>query len=378
MQKSVFLSLFFFFLGLMLFGQEQTDAMKARARDAIYEQPDETIQLTLRILKTEKDPEQIAQLYMLMSNAYISKRNKDSSLYYILKAADLLHTDASPAIKLKLLNSVAVQYQQMELYDKALQTLDQASELITKLPENQEDKRFNSGFNSAVRGMIYRSQANPDLALKKFRDAAENFLQLKPSEKTDANISIIYYNIGYCFIDLDQYAEASAQFKISEKYAVQAKANSLEAYALKGLGESSLLLNNHQESIKALKKAETLAEPVGDLVLNEGIYQLLSSNYLAVKDFVEYEKYNAKLSEVRKNLEQSEIKSISRYLDTQNRDQARNNKELYKRYYLKIAIAFLVAALIAISFFLAARKMQEKNARRKKIIEEFTGKLKIN
>ena len=64
---------------------------------------------------TKEKADERAHLYMLISNAYIAKRNNDSSLFYILKATDLINTTTLITTKIKILNSVAVQYQQMEL-----------------------------------------------------------------------------------------------------------------------------------------------------------------------------------------------------------------------------------------------------------------------
>ena len=53
-------------------------------------------------IKEEKKADERAHLYMLISNAYIAKRNNDSSLFYILKATDLINTTTLITTKIKI------------------------------------------------------------------------------------------------------------------------------------------------------------------------------------------------------------------------------------------------------------------------------------
>lgn len=367
-----FTQFIFFLLTISLVAQTSTDSLRSRAKSIIYDEPDETISIALKLLQQEKKVDEVAHLYMLISNAYIVKRNTDSSLFYILKATDLINTDALPTTKIKILNSVAVQYQQMELYDKALESLDQALEMTNKLPATDKDRLFNSGFINAVRGMIYRNQSNPDLALEKFKLAAQNFHKIELDKKTAANLSIIYYNIGNCFIDLSQVQQAIVYYKEAEKYAVLFKANSLEAYALKGQAECFFQLHQYEQSLKALYKAEELAEPIGDLVLNEGIYRLLSSNNLAINDFGKFQNYNSKYLEIQKALEQNELKSLNRYLNTQNLEQQEINSKVRKQYGSYQWISIIIAVSLLAFLLKKLLELKKKTRRQKKLIETLT------
>ena len=364
--------IFTFLLTLNLGAQKTVDSLRDRAKSLLYEQPDETISIALKLLKKEQKVDEVAHLYMLISNAYIAKRNTDSSLFYILKAADLIKTEALPSTKIKILNSVAVQYQQMELYDKALETLDQSLTLTGKMAADDKDRLFNTGFINAVLGMIYRNQSNPDLALEKFKLAAQNFHQLKEGNMTSANLSIVYYNIGNCFIDLSKFDEAVTNFKKSEFYAKISDAASLEAYALKGQGESLFLTHQYHAALSVLNRAEKLAEPSGDLVLNEGIYQLTASSHLVLNDFEEFQKYNTKFLEVQKTLEQNELKSLNRYLNIQNLESRETHHEVeqkYRWYFWIFISAVLVAAMLLLKKLIDVKKI---NRRQKNIIETVT------
>ncbi|WP_051190363.1 tetratricopeptide repeat protein [Kaistella palustris] len=367
------LSVLFFLLWSAGFvAQQNNDSLMKRARLIIYENPDEAISIALKLLKQENKTDEVAHLYMLVSNAYIAKRNNDSSLYYILKATDLIDKEALPTTKIKILNSVAVQYQQMELYDKALETLDKSLILTEKLDNGDKERLPNIGFNYAVRGMIYRNQSNPDLALEKFKMAAESLKNSVPNKNTAANLRIINYNIGYCYMDLEQLKNASQYFALSETYAKTAKAKSLEAYALKGQGESQFITKNYSGSLEKLYRAEELALPIGDLILNEGIYKLLANNNLALNNFEKFQVYNNRYLAIRKTLEQNELKSLNRYLNTRDQEekvQIAAVTERFRIYNWLSGIAALVFAAFLVKNYLTLLK---RNRRQRKLLETLT------
>ena len=146
---------------------------------------------------------------MLLSNAYIAKRDIDSSLYYINQTSNLINnSDIKIATKVRILNHIAVQYQQMELYDKALETLDRSQELCNQIPAGRYHRNYYWEFINIVRGMVYRAQSNPEMALEKFKSALKYYKTIPADKSLLANMSVIAYNIGNCYLDLKQFGPA--------------------------------------------------------------------------------------------------------------------------------------------------------------------------
>ncbi len=373
MRKLTLLILLFFIFWAN--AQESRDSMRSRAKAVIYEQPDVTISLARKLLKDEKNPDEAAHLYMLISNAYIAKRNTDSSLYYILQAADLIKPGMLPTTKIKILHSIAVQYQQMDLYDKALATLDEAYAENKKITEDSGEHAFNDGFIHAVQGMIYRSQNNPELALEKFKLSAINFEKVITDKRVPFNLSIVYYNIGNSYLDLGKYTEADTQFITAHTYAEQVNAPSLSAYALKGRGETRFLQQQYQEALAPLTEAAQLAAPVGDLALDESIYRLLADTQLALKNFEEYRKYEQRHDQAEQQILENELKSLQHYLrvqDTGQKEQITAHLEKYD--YILWVSSVLLVSLTAL-FLWRWCGLHRKNNRLRKITDWYSRRI---
>ncbi len=353
-----------FLLSSILHGQSKnSELLIKKAQEVLYEKPDETIDIALDLLKAEKKTDEVANLYMLLCNAYIAKRDIDSSLYYIMKTTNLINSDALITTKIKILNSVAVQYQQMELYDKSFETLDKAQEYCLKLPPKDTDREFNLEFINGIRGMIYRSQSNPEMALEKFFSAAK-YLENQPStKKVSGNLSVMYYNIGYCYLEMKQYEKAEFYLNESVKISRKSQAKSLEAFALKGLAENEYLKHDYQKSLRLLLLAEVIAEPIGDLTLNNGIYRLLANNYLANNDWEKYQTYNQKLIDTKIEKEKKDLKSLNRYINIQsneNQTKTKDAKTRFNWYQIIIVSLSLITSLWIIKNWLSLKKKNKQ------------------
>lgn len=325
----------------------------------IYENPDESIAIVNKLLEGEKNTEKKINLYLVISSAYVSKRNFDTSLKYILKAKELLKDTNAAKVKINVLISIAAQYQQMELFSKSLETLDEAEQLIRSAPAgNMAD--FNLGKIFAIRGMIYKSQSNPELALQKFLTSYRYFRENSQGKPSSANMSIVLYNIGYCYLDLNQNEEAEKNFLKAVEYSKKAAAKSLEAFSLKGLAEVYTVTGRNKEALTLLGNAENLSRNVGDLVLNEGIYKGMADNYLILNRAEEYRAYNQKYLKTRFEREQSELKSINTSIDNHTAEAEEQMKTLNSRYRaLRIAAAVIglaAAAVLLIMVFRIRRK----------------------
>lgn len=362
-------SLILLLLCILMNAQNIPDkALIKKARLEIYDNPDNAIRIGEQLLKKEHNIQTSIDIYMLLSTANIAKRNFDASLKYILKAKELSQKTNDPKSQANVLTSVAIQYQQMELFSKSLETLNEAELYLAKIPENTPEKYIETATIFAIRGMIYKSQSNPEIALEKFWISIQNFEKVPVKKTTYSNMSVVYYNIGYCYLSLDLIDKAQQAFLQSVNYAQRNHAKSLEAFALKGISEVYKQKHENQAALDLLLKAEELCKNTGDIILNEGIYKEMSDNYLAMGKQDLYRVYNKKYLEMSFKRKQNELASINRVIDNHNKETAVKSKKLSSSYqYIRIISIVLASILISILLYFIVKIRRQNKTFQKEI-----------
>lgn len=322
--------------------EPKIDALLKQAKLDIYEKPESVIKLGDSLYNSpESSPETRVDALMLISDAYSSKRDYKKSLKYFHIANELTKKENNPDLQIVVLSRTAVRYQQMKVYDKAIQCLDECDRLIDA-NENKKDYQYIKGNNYVVRGLIYKDQLNCDIAINYFNKGIQVYETITSSVK-NANVSIVYYNMGNCYVLLSDYEKAEKSFNKAVVSADIVNANSLKAFALKGLSEVYTGQGNNQKAIDVLHEALKISKNVGDLVLNRGLYINLASNYRAVDNWAEYQKYNQLFLKNQSIIKESERQSIGDSIDELT---SVNNAKLNKMqmsYYIVIALEVLLS-----------------------------------
>ncbi|SHG40086.1 tetratricopeptide repeat protein [Chryseobacterium vrystaatense] len=344
------------------------DSLMKKARLEIYDNPDHAIITAKSLLGQEQNIQQQISIYQLLSTAHIAKRDFDRSLQYLLKAKETAEKTNDLKIRTSVLISAAIQYQQMELFSKSLETLNEADLYLKKLPDDLPEKRIETARSYAIRGMIYKSQSNPEIALEKFLISIRNFEKIQHKQTTYSNMSVVYYNIGYCYLHLNQLEKAHQALIRSAEYARKNKAKSLEAFALKGMAEMYKQKKENETALELLIKAEDLSKNTGDLTLNEGIYKEMSENYLAMGKPDLYQKYSRKYFEMRFQREQNELSSINHSINEHNRETLLKSSKMKTRFhYLTVIILISAVLIIALLFALIFKIKKQNNQYKRKI-----------
>ncbi|TXI97848.1 MAG: tetratricopeptide repeat protein [Chryseobacterium cucumeris] len=351
--------------------QKTPDSILLRkAKLEIYDNPDNTIKIGEQLLKKSHDIKTSINLYMLLSTANIAKRNFEESLQYILKAKELSQKTNDARSQAGVLISVAIQYQQMELFNKCLEALNEAEQYIAKIPEKNPEKYIETAASYAIRGMVYKSQSNSEIALEKFLISIRNYEKVPIKKTTYSNMSVVYYNIGYCYLNLNEIDKAQESFLQSVSYARKNYGKSLEAFALKGIAEIHKQRHENQTAINLLLKAEDLSKNTGDIILNEGLYKELAENYLAMGQQNLYQQFNKKHLEMRFKRKQNELKSINQVIDNHNKETALKSEKLKSHYrYIKMASVLLGCILIALLLY-SIIKIRKQNKKFHKEIQQ--------
>lgn len=355
---------------LFLKSQEVKDAALERINKYLYENPDKAIDEGKKLATSEKDIDKKIKYLLFVSKAYTAKRSTDESLKTLLEAQELLKTSKDVKSQIDVLIIIAIQYQQMELYGKCFETLDEAEKLTKDLkPVFEPSKNSWLGKSNAVKGIIYKSQGNNEIALEKFFKAVNYFEKSEQNTATINNLSIVYYNIGYSYFNQKDFQKAEIYFLKSLDNAKKSNAQSLQAFALKGLAENYTSQNNHQKALELLEEARKKAQNIGDLSLDEGIYKGLAENYLSTNQFELYQQNNDAYKKFQFEREQSELKSISSFItNVDNRHEA-EIKEINRKKYAVIAISLFLGLLASAFLLWKILQKNKKNREEKKKIQ---------
>lgn len=358
--------------------RQQIDSLLKSGTFEVYENPDKAIAIGKRVFEAKaSDINRKINGLIMVSDAYSSKRDYRKSLEYVTKAKNLSQQTDNFTIKIKLLTKSAIQYQQLKIYDKAIESLDEALEAGRGFPE--DSIRFLIGNNYTIRGFIYKEQFNCDIAIDYF-DKGMTQYKRDQNKITHANLSIVTYNKGNCFIQLSDYEAAKKSFAESLVYAKSIGAKSLHAFALKGLAEVYTLEGHYADAIKILTEAETVSTDVGDLVLNQGIYKGLSENYLAVNQWENYRKFQQLYLETQQQIKVSERKSVGDSLEELEKIRQQTLSKLKRDYVIAIllvVILIFLAMLLCAVYYKKGRKKIARLQQNIKALQDDSGTLTL-
>jgi tetratricopeptide (TPR) repeat protein len=333
----------------------------------MYANPDKVIREGKKIVaNSDNNIDYKIKGYKLIADGFSSKRDYQKSLEYVIKANKLLNLSSNKLLKIIILNKLGIQYHQLKIFDKSIQYLDQAEQLIMEYPY-PDSIHADLGKNFIVRGFIYKDKFSCDIAIDFFNRGIAELLKAK-NKSNNAIISIAKYNKGNCYIILSNNKLAKENFIQSIEAAKIINGKSLWAFGLKGLAEVYTIEGNYQEAISSLKLALVLSHDVNDLILNDELYFALSENYLAVNEWDEFKKYHEKEIYVQKLLKARQRISVSESLGVKEVElKSKIDIETSNFYYiiLFLAVLFLLILLFFLLYF--RRKTKEIDTIKNKI-----------
>lgn len=325
----------------------------------IYINPDKVIKMGHDVVKKSED-NIVYKIkgYKVISDAYSSKRDYEKALEFLNKASELIDETDDKLLKINIVNKSGILNHQLKVYDKAIQYLDQAEQLIAEYPY-KDSIHTELGKNYIVRGFIYKEKLSCAIAIAFFdRGIAE--LKKSKIDETASRISIAIYNKGNCYLLLHNNKLALESFKESVRMAKAVNAKSLEAFALKGSAKVYTLEGNYSEAIIALNRALNLASDVNDLILNQEIYKGLAENYLAINDWDQFKIYQGKFVEVQKLIKDRERISVGESLGVKEVESKANRSELTNKFYYLLLVLLLVLTLIVLFFYVIIKRKNKE------------------
>lgn len=361
MKKKMYLLFVMLLLSSICIGQriQSVDSLIRIGTVEIYDNPEKAIKLGMKIASDSLyDVDSRVKALLMISNAYSSKRDYQSSLAYALKAKSLVPKTNNQLIHISVFDRIAVQYHQLGIFDKAIKALNESEKMCFKYPI--KDSVYASlGINYAIRGFIYREQLNCEIALGYFNRSLSEF-EKASTISANSNQSIVIYNKANCYVLLGDYQQAKAHFLESIALADKGGAQSLKAFSLKGFAEVLTLEGSYNKAIETLKEAQEISEQVGDLILNRELYRGFSNNYLAINDLEKYQLYNKKFLDLNLQIKESERGSVSNSIENSHLSFKMAFEQKKTQYLYMILGVIILMFLILLFLFFRRKTTREK------------------
>lgn len=339
---------------------KKLDSILKVSTNEIYSNPDHVIKAGEMVVAQSGDNvDYKIKGYKLISDAYSAKRDYEKSVEYLIKSSELLPLSNDKLLKINIINKTGIQYHQLKVYDKAIQYLDQAEQLIAEYPY-KDSIHMELGKNYIVRGFIYKEKLSCAIAVTYLDRGIAELKKVKDKSESATKMSIAIYNKGNCYLLMKNNKLALENFEQAAKIAKEANAKSLEAFALKGSAKVFTLEGKNSEAIVALNKALNLSSDVNDLILDQEIYRGLAENYLALNQLDQFKIYQLKFVATQKRIKNTERISVSESIGDKELELKDKKAELStKFYYLLLVLLFFLILFVLFFYVIIKRKRKE-------------------
>ncbi len=348
---------------------KQADSLIQASIVKVYDNPNESIDLGLKIFEdTNNSIKTRTKALMLVSLAHTSKRDYQKALEFIVKAEELSKNIDDKVLQIEILFRTGILYQQLKIFDKSIEFLEKTEQMALIYPDRQQVGKYLAN-SYTVKGFIYKDNLNCDIALEFFDKGIKEYKKLKNIE-VNTNLSIAYYNQGNCYTLLSDYDKAINSFNKSITHATMEEANSLIAFAQKGLAAVYTDQGRYQDAIVLLEEASKKSQNVGDLILNSSIYSGLFENYLAINNWEKYEAYYNLYAKTQLDIKSSERKSVDdsiRKIKDVQSEKLTDIKSKFKNQLTWLGVIFLVIIFLC---FLVVKNSKSDIISLKKEIEQ--------
>lgn len=303
----------------------------------------------------KKKSEELATLAV----SYFKSNDLKKSTELLFKAKEYAEKTDDYALIARMNGSIAHQYIQLNLNDKAKFYLDNAIKQINKLPESDKKK--------LLKTLSYLEIGNIDFDEENYQKASEYYkkslreieLVKNPDEQAIYHHRRSLYNIGnsYYYIKND-----SAEIYLNKALAIKSNYNEeINYFIYNALSQVYASRKEYQRAIDTLKIVLKHKNDLDTRLLSD-VYYNLSQDYKALNDQSQYSLYNEEFIKLNRSIRESEMKAISSAINAEQKDykDAISDADSSKKNIVIISTAFVLVLAGAIIFLLYRRKKEKK------------------
>lgn len=298
--------------------QEKLDSLEKVFSSMDKNRPDEIIKLGNTIVEQSTSDEQISRILGILAVVYFEKNDLNKSTELLFQAKNAAEKTGNHELIAQMYGSIAHQYVQLKLNDKAKFYLEKAIDEINKMPDGN-NKQF-------LKGLSYLEFGNVEIDNKNYKTANQNYKQslthfqqmIEPGTKITYHYRRSLYNIGNSYVYMNQ--PDSAEIFLEKTLKIKDDKNKdLNFFVYNSLAKIYSEKGNFQRSIDTLQMV--LAHPeFTDKRLESEIYLNLSQNYKKLGNNEQYYFYNEKYIQLKDSLQQTGLNAINTAIDAEQKD----------------------------------------------------------
>lgn len=361
-------------VGFFGFAKEPAvDEILNKAQKLMMENPSEAFRIAKSVFDTKNaNHDQKLQSLFIMTNASNMLQKPLDVIRYGNRALEISDDKRDAITKVKILGILGNTYQSLQLNEKTRIYLDQA-EVILSSTKVFDTLNLVKGNIFYLKGMNYSYSLDSGIAISYFNKAIEQYLKSK-DPLAEINIKMAYLNKGFSLIQQKQSRlamENLALASINTKEAIEhypPKFVELQQSFVE-LGKAKILAIENKPDLsnkilfEILKRRKN--ETVRDDIEND-IYELLSKNYLQLKDIVQYEYYQ---TIYKKRVEESNVESarLVNQLILQEQIHSKVKKQSINEKYILLTVCVAIFFIVITSFLLFKSLKKERIRRLLKI-----------
>ncbi len=319
-------------------------------------QPDEIIRLGNSILSQTDSEEQKSRVLGILAVVYFEKNDLNKSTELLFEAKNAAEKTENHELIAKMYGSIAHQYVQLKLNDKAKFYLGKAIGQINKMQAGNSQE-FLKGLSYLELGNIESDNKNYKTANQNYKQSLVHFQQMiEPGMKITYHYRRSLYNIGnsYAYMDESDSAELFLEktLKITDE-----KNKDLNFFVYNSLSKIYSEKGFYQRAIDSLQ--EVLENPdFTDKRLESEIYLNLSQNYQKLGNTEQYYFYNEKYIQLKDSLQSSGLNAINSAINAEQKDfsLALSESNRTNKLWIIGSVSFLVLLLIIIIYLIYKRK----------------------
>jgi AraC-like DNA-binding protein len=349
----------------------QQNDLALKAQELVYSNPDETIKIAEHILKSSQQNQEKALANILVSKSYLVKGEYNKAIIY---AFDDLNQFENIDSKTRAENYIIKSTLLRKLYlDKqALEYLNQAINLTSKLPNNIQDSLQNHIALERINMLLDRRNTNDAVvAIQVIEKQFQDFFMHNSDEK-----KALYLAKARAFNDRIEYDSAYVYIEKTRSLIDSSHVNNLyeKAVIYKELGHVYLQKKELKKSEEALFIALRFAEILDNSNLLMHINRDLAINYLASNQKSQHKVYNDEflvLNNQVESIEQESVNTLYNILSNQQEDLINDEKQNYNNSLYIIKACALLILVIGVFLIL-------KTEGRKKRLREIINYLEVS